>query len=1373
MAAVEATSELVFYVNGNRIAVQNPDPEWTLLSYLRNKLRLVGSKLGCGEGGCGTCTVMLSVLSSGDTVRHYAANACLVLLSSLHGKAVTTVEGLGSCKTRLHPVQERIAKAHGSQCGFCTPGFVMSAYALLRSQPQPPTMEQLEDALVGNLCRCTGYRPILEGLKTLTVEGQTQTGCGRADCCKLEGNSSDELPADLEMTDVLFNPADFAPYDATQELIFPPELKLNPGMSSQALHFTGPRVTFFQVNELQSLLRIKLLHPDAKLVVGNTEIGVDVRLKGQLYPTIVSVCGVEELENLELQSDGLLVGAAVTITTLQDKLKEIMNQLPESQTRVFSAMLEMLRWFAGKQIRNVASIGGNIMTCSPISDLNPVLLAAGATLTLCSRNNGVRKVVLDQHFFKGYRKCAVAVDEVLLTVMIPFTKPGEYFAAYKQSRRRDDDIAIVNAAMRVNFQPNSTVVKSSYLAFGGVAATTILATNTMKNLQGQEWKSGGMPDQVISSLLKEVTVNPGAPGGMTSYRNALVPSFFFKFYLHVRHQLSIEFAGSVEPIQPDEQELLQPYTKPHHRAMHFYQKVSSQQELIDPVGRPVPHVSCLQQVTGEAVYIDDLPRYEDELFGTLVVSTKAKAKIVSIDATEALALQGVHRFVTAQDLPGDRNKMGPMFQDEEVFARNEVVCVGQVIGLIVADDRKLSFRAATMVKIEYTETNEKPIITIEDAIAAKSYSEPRSIWRGDATAAHVRADHTLNGEFRMGGQEHFYLEPNAHLAVPKECGGMEVFSCTQNPTDAQFAIASALGIPANRVLIRTKRIGGGFGGKETRPATVYVPAAVAAFITGRSVRVVLERPQDMMVTGTRHPFLARWKASFTVDGDLEAIEMNLYSNAGCYTDLSPIILDRAMFTSCNAYRCRNFRVTGYCCWTNLPSNTAFRGFGAPQGILIMEDIMASIASYLNKDPVEVRERNLNRVGDSTHYGQVLENCTVRRCWEQVLQQSRYQHRREQVLRYNQTHQYRKRGIVATPSQYGLSFTSKFLNQAGALVLIYSEGSVLLSHGGVEMGQGLHTKMIQVAARVLEIPHDMIHIEETATDKVPNTSATASSVSSDIYGEAVLRACATLKERLAPYQAKDPAAGWNTWVKQAYFDRVQLSATGFYATPGLVTFDFKTQQGRPFHYFSYGAAVTEVEIDCLTGDHTVLRTDIVMDVGDSLNPAIDIGQIEGGFLQGQGLVTLEELRYTPEGELITKGPGTYKLPGVSDIPCEFNVTLLRDAGWPKVVYSSKAIGEPPLVLAASVFLAIKAAIEAARTNVQTQGNLKPKLASWDKGCLNTHRDLKCEDKTAGSGRCFRLDSPATAERIRMACVDHITDQIETPEPGSFRPWDVTV
>ncbi|XP_071527934.1 xanthine dehydrogenase/oxidase [Panulirus ornatus] len=1069
--------------------------------------------------------------------------------------------------------------------------------------------------------------------------------------------------------------------------------------------------------------------------------GVEVKFKNQVYPVLINPTNVEELTSVQIRESGVAFGASVTLSTLEDVLWNQVNTQPVHRTRVFSAILEMLRWFAGKQIRNAAAIGGNIMTSSPISDLNPLLMAAGATLTLCSAAGGEREVVMDQNFFTGYRRNIVRPEEILLTVHVPYTQEDEYFLGYKQARRRDDDIAIVNAGLKVRIQPGSNIVTRLKLAFGGMAPTTVMALNTMEKLVGLPWDAS-LLESGTSFILQDLPVSPSAPGGMVEYRRALTVSFFFKFYLSVRGWLSESLPHQVPPLTQEEQRAIQPY---HHTApssTQIFQKVPPGQSSVDPIGRPMAHTSSLKQATGEAVYVDDMPTFQNELYAALVLSSHAHAKILNIDESEALKLEGVKGFFCARDLPVERNKTGSTILDEEVFVSEKVTCVGQLLGLVVARDQATAQRAAKLVKIQYQDI--KPlIITLQDAINEKSWWEPITIHRGDPDASLETSAHVMEGEMHMGGQEHFYLETNAHLAVPKgEDGEIELFSSSQNPMKTQELVAKALGVSINKVVCRVKRMGGGFGGKETRTTIVSVPICVAASVLRCPVRIMLDRDEDMVMTGGRHPFLCRWKIGFTEQGVLNAVKMDLYANGGCTIDLSGAVVQRAMFSMDNAYKFENVHVTGYACKTNLPSNTAFRGFGGPQGMMFIEDIMSRVATFLKMDPILVRERNMYQTGDLTHFNQLLERCTIRRCWEEVITQADYHARATAVKQFNQKNKYRKRGISVIPVKFGISFTFLPLNQAGALVHIYTDGSVLLTHGGTEMGQGLHTKMIQVASRTLKIPTDQIHIAETSTDKVPNASPTAASASSDLNGMAVLNACNKIMARLEPYIMQKPKGTWTEWVRAAYFDRVSLSATGFYKTPDIGNYDFERNEGRPFSYFTYGAAVSEVEVDCLTGDHSVLRTDIVMDLGDSLNPAVDIGQVEGAFMQGLGLFTLEELRYTPEGVLLTRGPGAYKIPGFQDIPKEFNVSLLRGAPNPRAVFSSKAVGEPPLFLSSSVFYAIKEAVAAARTD-------------------------------QGLETLLRFDSPATAECIRMACHDFLTEKIEKATPGTFKPWSVTV
>ncbi|XP_046738971.1 xanthine dehydrogenase isoform X2 [Diprion similis] len=1248
---------LIFFVNGKEIEDESVNPEWTLLYYLRNKLRLCGTKLGCAEGGCGACTVMVSRYdSSAHKIVHLAVNACLMPVCAMHGMAVTTVEGIGSVKTRLHPVQERLAKAHGSQCGFCTPGIIMSMYALLRSIPKP-TMENLEIAFQGNLCRCTGYRPIIEGFRTFTEEWEQsqilsnmqnngmlngKKTCQMGDACCQNSNALPQCGKTSQngdaccktnptsTSDKLFNSTEFTPYDPSQELIFPPKLK----------------------------------------------------------------------------------------------------------TRIFSEIVAMLHWFAGKQIRNVAAVGGNIMTGSPISDLNPIFMAANVTLTLRSLDRGEREIPMDHTFWVGYRRNVVLPDEVLVSIGIPFTKQYQYFVAYKQAKRRDDDIAIVNSAINVSFNPGTNEVQNAFLAYGGMAPTTTLARKTCESMIGKKWDEP-LLDSVFDSLMIELPLPGNVPGGMVQYRRALTLSLFFKAFLQITKYLNMDSIG-VDSLPKELNNAADGFHYKPPMSSQYFQVAPKTQERTDLVGRPIIHASALKQATGEAIYCDDMPKFVGELYLALVISTRAHAKIIKIDASAALALKGVEAFFSAKDVPDDRRWIGPIFHDEELFISEKVTSQGQLIGAIVAVDQATAQKGARMVQIEYEDLC-PIIVTIEDAIKEKSFisDTPKRIVKGDPAKAFAAVDHVLEGEVRMGGQEHFYLETHASIAVPHEENEIEVFCSSQHPSEIQKLVAHVLHVPINRVTTRVKRMGGGFGGKESRGMLVALPVALAAHRLQRPVRCMLDRDEDMMISGTRHPFYYKWKIGFNSDGLIKVAQVYIYNNAGYSADLSSSILERALFHFENAYKIPSVDLYGYMCKTNLPSNTAFRGFGGPQGMFVAENMIRQVADFLKMDTVKVSELNLYEEGNLTHYNQQLNHCTIQRCWHQCLETSDYTSRAAAVGNYNKQNRYKKRGIAVVPTKFGIAFTAAFLNQGGALVHVYTDGSVLMSHGGTEMGQGLHTKMIQVASRVLKVNPEKIHIAETSTDKVPNTSATAASAGSDLNGMAVMNACQQIVDRLKPIMSANPEGTWEDWISTAYMQRISLSATGFYATPD-VGYSFETNSGNPFNYFTYGTACSEVEIDCLTGDHQILRTDIVMDLGESLNPAIDVGQVEGGFIQGYGLFTLEELIYSPTGTLYSRGPGAYKIPGFTDIPIEFNVSLLKGAPNPRAVYSSKAVGEPPLFLASSVFFAIKNAIESARQDANVTGY-------------------------------FRFDSPATAARIRTACIDHLTQKLENLDKSN--PWNV--
>ncbi|MBI4508266.1 MAG: xanthine dehydrogenase molybdopterin binding subunit [Deltaproteobacteria bacterium] len=736
------------------------------------------------------------------------------------------------------------------------------------------------------------------------------------------------------------------------------------------------------------------------------------------------------------------------------------------------------------------------------------------------------------------------------------------------------------------------------------------------------------------------------------------------------------------------------------------------------VGRPIPHESAREHVTGRALYTDDLVnRYPNVLHSWPVASPHARARVRSVDSHAAREVPGVACVLTAGDVPG-MNDTGAARHDEPLFP-SEALYHGHPVAWVLAESEEAARLGAQAVRVDYEPL--PAILTIEEAIERQSFhTDLLRLSRGEPKKALREAPHRLGGELYIGGQEHFYLESQAALACLDEAGHVLVHSSTQHPSETQDIVARVLGIARNQVIVQSLRMGGAFGGKEVQANPWAAVAALGAWKTGRPVRVRLGREADMVMTGKRHPFLGRFSVGFDNQGKLLALQLDLYSDGGYSLDLSEPVLFRAMFHADNAYLILNAEVTGRVVMTHKSSNTAFRGFGGPQGMVMIEDIVDRIARHLGIPPHEVRERNFYQEGDTTHYGQAVKDASrIHRIWDELKKSSGFEERRLEVARSNASgaRPGKKRGIAITPVKFGISFTASFFNQAGALVLIYQDGSVQVNHGGTEMGQGLHTKIMQVAAEALGVPLSSVRIMPTRTDKVPNTSATAASSGADLNGAAVRIACDALRERLAQvagrligYMPEDlvfsegrifaPAAPEHAVtfaeiVRQAYQERVPLFATGYYRTPNLY-FDRATGQGKPFHYYAYGASVSEVEVDEFTGEYRVVRVDILHDVGDSLSPLVDKGQVEGGFVQGMGWVTLEELAWDASGRLATRGASTYKLPSAGDIPEEFNVRLLERATEPSVVHGSKAVGEPPFMLAFSVREALREAIAAVGT-----------------------------------------------------------------------------
>ncbi|KAH0511696.1 Aldehyde oxidase 4 [Microtus ochrogaster] len=970
-----------------------------------------------------------------------------------------------------HPLlgkyKERIAKSQGTQCGFCTPGMVMSMYALLRNHPQP-SEEQLMEALGGNLCRCTGYRPILDSGRTFCTEpnGCQQKGTGK--CC-LDQKEDDSLGA---KSNVKTQPSQDLMWSRVTAVRYPviclQRMAENP--EKQTLTFYGERITWISPGTLQDLLALKAKYPEAPVVSGSTSLGPAMKSQGHFYPILLSPARVPDLRTVTKSSDGLTIGACCSLAQLKDILAESISELPEEKTQTYQALLKHLRSLAGQQIRNMATLGGHVISRHCYSDLNPILSVGKATLNLLSEETP-----------RGNPALYPDVSDIPERLLSP---QWEFVSAFRQAQCPHNALPDLNAGMRVLFSEGTGTIEDLSIAFGGVGPATVSAHRSCQQLLGRHWNAL-LLDEACRHLLEEIWIPGSALGGKVEFKRTLMVSFLFKFYLEVLQGLR--------------------------------RKVKLSSESADSQGYP------------------------------------------------AIA----DRFLSALE----------------------------------------DFQVALPQGVQ----------TYQDAIKHNSFLCPeKKLEQGNIEEAFENVDQIVEGEVHVGGQEHFYMETQRALVIPKtEDQELDVYVSTQDPAHVQKTVSSTLNIPSNKITCHVKRVGGGFGGKVGRPAVFGAIAAVGA-------------------------------AGFMNSGRIKALDIECYINGGCTLDDSELVTEFLVLKLENAYKIRNLRLRGRACMTNLPSNTAFRGFGFPQGTLVTESCITAVAAKCGLPPEKIREKNMYKTIDKTIYKQAFSPEPLIRCWNECLDKSSFHARRTQVEEFNRKNYWKKRGIAIIPMKFSVGFAATSYHQAAALVHIYTDGSVLVAHGGNELGQGIHTKMLQVASRELKVPMSYMYICETSTAFVPNTIATAASVGADVNGRAVQNACQILLKRLEPIVKKNPDGTWRDW-------------------------------------------------------------------------------IEGAFIQGMGLYTTEELHYSPEGVLYSRSPEEYKIPSVTDVPQQFNVSLLPSSETPLTIYSSKGLGESGMFLGSSVFFAIADAVAAARRE----------------------RDL-AED--------FTVQSPATPERVRMACADRFTDMV---------------
>src|ERR1041384_1636328 len=1391
-------TDLRFVLNGQEVVLEKVDPTVLLVDWLRSpSVGLTGTKKSCAQGGCGACTVVLSRWDYiKKDVEHLSINSCLRPLCSLDGMEITTTEGTGSCRSELSPVQYRIAKENGSQCGFCTPGFVMNMTAFLATnQDREMGQKEIEDLFDGNLCRCTGYRAILYGMKHF---------------------ASDWGPADEEgCLKTVVDPSERVPHASKIEIAFPKKLQRQP----RPVYYGAGGYHWYRPITLEQVHDIIAAHPDAanlKLVGGNTSIGVYDRFVENPH-ILIDISQLDELRGIEVTNDGLSFGSAVTYGELLGELNALVDKSRGPRLQGLEALQYMARRTAGTIVRNAATVAGNTMLVvrhitkgEPFpSDLFTALSSLNAEVELSLDEGTVRLPILD--FAHECQTSNKLQHGVLAPYHFPWTKRNENARTYKMALREENAHSIVNGGLRVRFSAGG-IVEDAAIVLGGIGPVAFHAQSAEQFLIGRAWDSETL-QQALTLVRYDVQANleenrkrmKGLPyeGFTEEYRIHLAESYFYQFFVHVAE---LRDPGS---IPSDLKSAGERSERPVTKGKQSYQKFRDEY----PVDLPLVKLAAFLQATGEACYTHDLAVPERTMEAAAVTSMQALAKISyripadngfkPVSVTGLISYlkrkyEGFFDYVTASDIP----KAGYQSTPDPVFAIDQVNNYGQCIGLVLARTEQLAIDIANFVAtvcVEYTPVS-KPILTIGEAVRKKSIFKdiqpyPVHIWKIRRPASDFSWADTdqaivdgipcevVKGTQQSGAQIHFYMETQACVAIPGERDEIVLYSSCQSPDGVQSSAAGILGVPATRVDIKVNRVGGGYGGKTTRSPYVASAVAVAAAKHHQPVRLAVRRENDSAMIGHRHPLYSKYAVAIADSSDpdqhgrIMGMHTDFIADGGSTYDCSFVVMDCIQLRSDSAYMVKNYGSSGEVAQTNKASNGAMRSMGLVQGLLAQEDAIECAAHRIGMLPEDVRGKNLYQQGQLTPYGEVVDYCYLDRVWDRIAKLSDFDRRRKAVEKFNQENRWRKRGISMIPVKYGSGYNATFLEQAGALVEVYDQdGSVLLRHGGVEMGQGLLTKVAQISARELNLPLTFIETTALDTQVVPNPISTGASTGTAFNGAAVQEACRVIRKRLEDYCLdllhqngpdwckqqginfwdytegwrttvtinKKPSVIWVNIVKLANNDRVDLSAQVRFVQQGGEAIDsgliFKpgiSEVVNHFVGFTFSAACTEVEIDVLTGETTVLRADLCYDMGKSLNPAIDIGQVEGAYVQGLGYVLTEDVVFQPDGPNIgalnADNTWRYKIPATTTIPLEFNVDLFpkRDAPLvpenPFELLSSKEVGEPPLVLAVTAYFALKHAVLAAR---QDRGH-----AEW-----------------------FFLEAPATVQRVREACLVEIEDLI---------------
>eukprot|EP00928_Gymnodinium_smaydae_P072434 TRINITY_DN55792_c0_g1_i1.p1 TRINITY_DN55792_c0_g1~~TRINITY_DN55792_c0_g1_i1.p1 ORF type:complete len:1332 (-),score=238.57 TRINITY_DN55792_c0_g1_i1:94-4089(-) len=1291
-------------LNGKEILIPRPDPRMTLLEYIRDVALLTGTKRSCLQAGCGACLVVVQRYNWDDNkwvVK--GVNSCLKPLVSCDGMSITTVEGVGTERKGCHAIQERIAGNHGMQCGYCTPGMVMNTFALLK-QGQP-TAQQCMDSYDGNICRCTGYRNLVNVSETFAKDAspECQDLAKKFTPCDVDAEKLQQQPRPQRPISKVFKAGDLTWYAPT---------------------------TLQEVQDLRAKLR------RAALVLGDTAKGMRqgaYETGGGKFNDVIYLGNVSEINFIEESHGQLVVGAGMRIQDVCDAVVARKSKFAYAED--FAAALQ---WIAQRHVRSEAGWAGNLMitrTGFP-SDLVPALLAVDAVVTFVTDSLEEREVPI-----ADFKMGKVPSNALLTKLTIPLRETGIY-RYYRVAHRKWLATAFVNGGFRIDVDPVTKVVTDARVAIGVYAHGPKRSSGAEECLVGSKLDTETLQrtiaalhkdfDEEFTSESQYMTIDN--PAGKDEYRKTLPDSFIFKFFQEAQS------AYGVKAWNADEIGMMK--TLPLKRGTLKFEELAGREDKAQ--------LSAKGLTTGKVRYTDDtqVPSY----YGYLVLSTCATGKLKKLDVSAAMQAEGVQTVVTAADIPGG-NSIGFVPGEEPLFVPEggDIITNGQQLALVVATSYRLAKKAAALVKVEVEGANVGAILTLDAAIAADSKLGGAALVsigeKEQVEAALKKSERVISGSSYIIGQHAFPMEKQSACAVPEERSGMTLYTSSQAPDFCRAVVAGVLGLHGKGSLLSVKctRAGGAFGPKNSRNLPLAGAAAVAAHKLDFPVKVQMDATQEHAAVGGRHSFKFNYEVGFKSDGSIQACKVEAWGNGGCTHDFSGFLFLEYAEAVPSVYGWGgNFCIDVHGMKTNLPSNTAVRSFGNPQGMFTTETIIEHVASTIGKSAEEVRERNmLTKSNACTPWKQTMEYFNADMLYQKIKADSRYAARAAEIEKFNTANRWRKRGISAVPLCYGHCYV--YAAGTGALVNIHgSDGSVTVHHGGVEIGQGIHIKVAQVVALTLGCDLESVKIAETNTDVVPNMRFTGGSITSEVCCEAARRACLDLNATLEPHRkflrekkkkeiAEDPArAGDNpepSWpevvaaANSVLGHQEKLSATGIFAPTGnKYTTDVEgNPNGKPFHgdYFTFGAATSEVEVDVLTGQTQIIRSDILFDVGQSLNPGVDIAQIEGAFCWGIGYYLHEEPLVDAKGVDRSQGVWDYKPPMAAEMPREFAVELLRDNPFPKGILGSKAVGEPPFMLAYSVLGAVKKAITSAR-------------------------------KDAGVSLGFDMPQPCTPDAIQRAC-----------------------